>query len=95
MQRTEREETDERAERPHLRVPRLLRNDVLSGGVRMIPVDTKAGTFMVWTKRVGNNPRLRLLLLHGGPGATHEYLEVCDSYLPAAGIEYYYYDQPS
>jgi proline iminopeptidase len=34
-----------------------------------------------------------VLLLHGGPGATHEYLEACDSFLPAAGIEYYYYDQ--
>jgi proline iminopeptidase len=33
------------------------------------------------------------LLLHGGPGGTHEYLEACDSYLPAAGVEYYYYDQ--
>jgi proline iminopeptidase len=28
-----------------------------------------------------------------GPGATHEYLEACDSYLPAADVEYYYYDQ--
>jgi proline iminopeptidase len=27
------------------------------------------------------------------PGATHEYFEACDSYLPAAGIEYYHYDQ--
>jgi proline iminopeptidase len=34
-----------------------------------------------------------VLLLHGGPGSTHEYLEACDSFLPAAGIEYYYYDQ--
>ena len=34
-----------------------------------------------------------MLLLHGGPGATHEGFEACDSYLPAAGIEYYYYDQ--
>jgi proline iminopeptidase len=34
-----------------------------------------------------------MLSLHGGPGATHEYLEAFDSYLPAAGIEYYYYDQ--
>jgi proline iminopeptidase len=47
----------------------------------------------VWTKRVGNNPSARLLLLHGGPAATHEYFECCDSYLPAEGIEYYYYDQ--
>ena len=69
------------------------RDDVLSGGSRMIPVNTPAGQFRVWVKRVGNHPDLRLLLLHGGPGATHEYFEACDSYLPAAGIEYYYYDQ--
>jgi proline iminopeptidase len=47
----------------------------------------------VWVKRTGNNPALRVLLLHGGPGSTHEYLEACDSFLPAAGVEYYYYDQ--
>jgi proline iminopeptidase len=69
------------------------RDDVLGGGSRMIPVSTPAGTYRVWVKRTGNNPRLRVLLLHGGPGATHEYLEACDSYLPAAGVEYYYYDQ--
>jgi proline iminopeptidase len=69
------------------------RDDVLSGGVRMVPVTTPEGTYRVWTKRIGNNPDLKLLLLHGGPGCTHEYLEACDSYLPAAGIEYYYYDQ--
>ncbi len=69
------------------------RDDALSGGARMIPVSTHAGTFRVWTKRVGNNPDLKMLLLHGGPGCTHEYLEACDSYLPAAGVEYYYYDQ--
>jgi proline iminopeptidase len=69
------------------------RVDRLSGGVRIIPIITAHGTFKVWTKRVGNNPRVRLLLLHGGPGATHEYFEACDAYLPAAGIEYYYYDQ--
>jgi proline iminopeptidase len=69
------------------------RDDVLSGGARMIPIETPAGTFRVWTKRTGNNPRLRVLLLHGGPGSTHEYLEACDSYLPRAGVEYYYYDQ--
>jgi proline iminopeptidase len=69
------------------------RDDVLSGGARKIPVSTPAGEYQVWVKRVGNNPDLRMLLLHGGPGATHEYLEACDSYLPAAGVEYYYYDQ--
>jgi proline iminopeptidase len=69
------------------------RADRLSGGVQCIPIATPHGRFKVWTKRVGNNPRVKLLLLHGGPGATHEYFEACDSYLPAAGIEYYYYDQ--
>ncbi len=68
-------------------------DDVLSGGVKMIPIHTPSGDFKVWTKRVGNNPKLKVLLLHGGPGATHEYLEAFDTHLPAAGIEYYYYDQ--
>jgi proline iminopeptidase len=69
------------------------RDDVLSGGVKMVPVSTPEGAFRVWTKRVGNNRVTQLLLLHGGPGATHEYFEACDSFLPAAGVEYYYYDQ--
>ncbi len=69
------------------------RDDVASGGVKMIPVTTSKGTFRVWTKRIGNNPAIKVLLLHGGPGATHEYFEALDSYFPAAGIEYYYYDQ--
>ncbi|MGC4112670.1 MAG: proline iminopeptidase-family hydrolase [Nocardioides sp.] len=69
------------------------RPDRIAGGVRMVPVSTPLGDFRVWTRRFGNNPRLKVLLLHGGPGATHEYLESCDSYLPAAGVEYYLYDQ--
>ena len=69
------------------------RDDVLSGGARKILVTTPAGDHHVWVKRMGNNPDLKVLLLHGGPGSTHEYLEACDSYLPAAGVEYYYYDQ--
>jgi len=69
------------------------RDDVLGGGVKMIPITTPKGDFRVWTKRVGNNPTLKVLLLHGGPGATHEYFEGFDSFFPGAGIEYYYYDQ--
>jgi proline iminopeptidase len=69
------------------------RDDVLGGGARQIRVETPKGRYRVWTKRTGNNPALKVLLLHGGPGSTHEYLEPCDSYLPAAGVEYYYYDQ--
>ena len=69
------------------------RDDLLSGGVKLIPIETPKGSFRVWTKRIGNNPTQKLLLLHGGPGGTHEYFEAFDSYLPGAGIEYYYYDQ--
>lgn len=69
------------------------RDDQWTGGVKVIPVETELGTFKVWTKRVGNNPDLKVLLLHGGPGATHEYFESADSYFPNAEVEYYYYDQ--
>lgn len=66
---------------------------VQTGGVKRIPVQTPAGNFTVWTKRIGNNPRIKLLLLHGGPGATHEYWECMESFLPREGIEFIYYDQ--
>lgn len=66
---------------------------VRTGGVQVIPIQTPAGTFNVWTKRFGNNPRIKLLLLHGGPGATHEYFECMESFLPQEGIEFIYYDQ--
>lgn len=69
------------------------RTDTLAGGIRMIQIQTHVGEFKVWTKRIGNNPRIKVLLLHGGPGATHELFESFDSYFPGAGIEYYYYDQ--
>lgn len=59
----------------------------------MIPVSTPSGEYKVWTKRVGNNPSMKVLLLHGGPGGTHELFECFDSFLPEQGIEYYYYDQ--
>jgi len=69
------------------------RNDVLGGGARLLEIVTPKGKFHVWTKRVGNNPRIKVLILHGGPGMTHEAYEAFDSYFPGAGIEYYYYDQ--
>lgn len=67
--------------------------DVISGGSRMVPISTPAGEFRVWTKRVGNNPDVKVLLLHGGPGATDELYECFDTWFPGAGIEYYFYDQ--
>ena len=66
---------------------------VQSAGIKMIPVKTAAGTFNVWTKRFGNNPRIKILLLHGGPAAGHEYMECFESFFPKEGFEFYEYDQ--
>ncbi len=68
-------------------------DQILTGGIRLIPVETPRGEFRVWVKRVGDNPTVKVLLLHGGPGATHEYLEAFTSFLPDAGVEFYFYDQ--
>ena len=66
---------------------------VQSGGIRMIPVSTPVGNFKVWTKRFGNNSRIKILLLHGGPAMTHEYMECFESFFPKEGFEFYEYDQ--
>ena len=62
-------------------------------GVRMIPIRTPKGEFEVWTRQVGESPTAKVLLLHGGPGATHEYLLNFEDHLPAQGYELYFYDQ--
>jgi proline iminopeptidase len=67
--------------------------DAWSGGERMIPIHTPQGDYRVWVKRTGNNPELKVLLLHGGPAVPSDYLMAMDSFLPGAGIEYYRYDQ--
>ena len=69
------------------------RDDQFTGGIKMIPITTEKGTFNVWTKRIGNNPTKKVLLLHGGPGMTHELYECFDGYFPQENIEYIYYDQ--
>jgi proline iminopeptidase len=62
-------------------------------GIKMIPVKTPVGDYKVWVKRWGNNPRIKVLLLHGGPAATHQYLECFQSFFPKEGFEFYEYDQ--
>jgi proline iminopeptidase len=66
---------------------------IKNGGVKMITIETPNGKFNVWTKRYGNNPKIKLLLLNGGPGMSHEYFECMESFLPKEGIEFIYYDQ--
>lgn len=63
---------------------------IRTAGIKMVPV--VGGKYKVWTKKVGSGP-VKVLLLHGGPGFSHEYLEAMESFLPQAGIEMYYYDQ--
>ena len=68
-------------------------DSIASGGVRMIPISTPVGTFKVWTKRFGNNPKIKILLLHGGPALTHEYMECFETFFQRESFEFYEYDQ--
>jgi proline iminopeptidase len=63
--------------------------EVKTGGTRLIQVD---GKYNVWTKKIGDG-KIKVLLLHGGPGFTHDYMECFEDFLPKEGIEFYYYDQ--
>jgi proline iminopeptidase len=68
-------------------------SDVEAAGVKMIPIKTPVGEFKVWTKRFGNNPKIKILLLHGGPAMTHEYMECFETFFQREGFEFYEYDQ--
>lgn len=48
--------------------------------------------FRVWTKRVGNGP-IKILMLHGGPGCTHEYFECFEEFFPKEKYQIIFYDQ--
>ena len=64
--------------------------EVRTGGAQTSPID--GGKYKVWVKKVGTGP-VQVLTLHGGPGATHEYFECFESFLPQAGVTFWYYDQ--
>jgi proline iminopeptidase len=68
-------------------------DSVEAAGIKMIPVKTPVGEFKVWTKRFGNNPKIKILLLHGGPAMTHEYMECFETFFMREGFEFYEYDQ--
>lgn len=59
-------------------------------GVKMIPVS--GGKYKVFTQQFGNG-KIKLLLLHGGPGNGHEYFENFPAQLKKKGITVYYFDQ--
>jgi proline iminopeptidase len=62
-------------------------------GVRMVDIDTPSGDFRVWTRAAGDPDGLTVLVLHGGPGATHEYLLDLEQPLVDAGHRVVFYDQ--
>src|SRR5689334_2649749 len=62
-------------------------------GVRRIPVHTHAGDFEVWTRTAGDTSGPTVLVLHGGPGATHEYLLDLERPLVDAGFGVVFHDQ--
>ena len=62
---------------------------VKTGGAQMIRID---GKYNVWTKKIGDG-KIKVLLLHGGPGFSHDYFECFEDFLPKEGIEFFYYDQ--
>jgi len=68
-------------------------NNIESAGVKIIPIKTPIGEFRVWTKQFGNNPKIKILLLHGGPAMTHEYMECFETFFQREGYEFYEYDQ--
>lgn len=68
-------------------------SEVQTGGTKMISINTPKGKFNVWTKRIGNNPTIKVLLLNGGPGGAHDGFECFENFLPKEGIEFIYYDQ--
>ncbi|WP_244471593.1 proline iminopeptidase-family hydrolase [Methylobacterium sp. ARG-1] len=46
----------------------------------------------VWTQRLGSGEK-KVLLVNGGPGLSHDYMQCFASFLPQAGYALYFYDQ--
>jgi proline iminopeptidase len=64
-----------------------------TGNEKIIQIESLGKKFNIWTKRFGNNPKTKILLLNGGPGGTHAYFQCFENFLPQEGIEFIYYDQ--
>lgn len=62
---------------------------VKTGGIELVKLENG---YNVWTKRVGTGP-IKILLLHGGPGCTHEYFECFEDFFPKDQFQLIYYDQ--
>jgi proline iminopeptidase len=70
-------------------IKKLKMQAIKVGGVQLVKLDNG---FKVWTKRVGDGP-IKMLLLHGGPGCTHEYFECFEDFFQRDKFQIIYYDQ--
>ncbi|MDA1182453.1 MAG: hypothetical protein O3B82_02535, partial [Bacteroidetes bacterium] len=64
-----------------------------SSAIARIPIQTPVGEFKVWTQRFGQNHKIKILLLHGGPAMTHEYMQCFEPFFIKEQLEFYQYDQ--
>ena len=64
-----------------------------SSAITRIPIQTPVGEFKVWTQRFGQNNKIKILLLHGGPAMTHEYMQCFEPFFIKEQFEFYQYDQ--
>lgn len=65
----------------------------MTGVEKYIEIEAGGNKYKVWTKKFGDNPKVKILLLHGGPGATYHTFEIMAPYFEKEGYEFYYYDQ--
>jgi len=63
------------------------KNEIKDKNVQMVSV--RDGKYKVWTKKAGNG-KLKLLLLHGGPGSSAEYFFNFPEHLPKEYTIYFY-----
>ncbi len=60
-----------------------------SSVITRIPIQTPVGEFKVWTQRFGQNNKIKILLLHGGPAMTHEYMQCFEPFFIKEQFEFY------
>ncbi len=70
-------------------IPTGRADGVRTGGSRRIKLTSG---HEVWVKQIGYGA-VPVLTLHGGPGATHFYLECFEDFLPRDRVRFWYYDQ--
>jgi len=65
----------------------------MNGEERYIQISAYGESFKVWTQKFGSNSKLKVLLLHGGPGGSSKSFDNFIEPFEKAGIEFYFYNQ--